>query len=384
MRKSRFTEAQIIGMIKEQEAGLPTVEVCRKHGLSTATFYKLEGEVRRHGSFRCPSDAAVGGRERQVEAALGRQHAGQRDPEGSAGKRLTTPGQRRDVALGVMRDYQVSQRRACVLIGVDPKTVRRERPPNHGAIREAMREIAGQRRRFGYRRIGVMLERKGMSMNHKKLYRLYREEGLSVRRRRGRKRARGSRTPVPGALRPGDRWSMDFVADTFGASRKFRILAINDDCCRENLCLAADTSISGARVARELDALVRLHGRPACIVSDNGTEFTSRAILQWASKNKVEWHYIDPGKPQQNGFIESLNGSLRDELLNEELFDSLADARRKLAIWRYDYNHVRPHSSLGNRTPAQARRTFVQDDSITLDALVQASVPEYSTARLSL
>jgi hypothetical protein len=127
------------------------------------------------------------------------------------------------------------------------------------------------------------------------------------------------------------------------------ILAINDDCCRENLCLAADTSISGARVARELDALVRLHGKPACIVSDNGTEFTSRAILQWASKNKVEWHYIDPGKPQQNGFIESFNGSLRDELLNEELFESLADARRKLAIWRYDYNHVRPHSSLGRR-----------------------------------
>ena len=125
-----------------------------------------------------------------------------------------------------------------------------------------------------------------------------------------------------------------------------------------------------------------LHGKPACIVSDNGTEFTSRAILQWA--NKVEWHYIEPGKPQQNGFIESFNGSLRDELLNEELFDSLADARRKLAIWRYDYNNVRPHSSLENRTPAQARRTFVQDERITPDALVQASVPEYSTARLSL
>jgi putative transposase len=104
-------------------------------------------------------------------------------------------------------------------------------------------------------------------------------------------------------------------------------------------------------VARELDTLVRLYGKPACIVSDNGTEFTSRAILEWAARNQIEWHYIDPGKPQQNGFIESFNGSLRDEFLNEELFDSLADARRKLAIWRYDYNHVRPHSSLGNRTP---------------------------------
>ena len=220
--------------------------------------------------------------------------------------------------------------------------------------------------------------------NHKKLYRLYREEGLSVRRRRGRKRARGSRTPMPVPLAPGVRWSMDFVSDTFGASRKFRILAINDDCCRENLCLVADTSISGARVARELDTLIRLYGKPACIVSDNGTEFTSRAILEWAGKNKVECHYIDPGKPQQNGFIESLNGSLRDELLNEELFDSLADARRKLAIWRYDYNNVRPHSSLGNRTPAQARRAFVQDESIMPDALVQASGPSYLTAGLSL
>ncbi len=145
---------------------------------------------------------------------------------------MTTPCLRRDVALGVMRDYQVLRRRACVLIAVDPKTVLRECLPDHGAIRGAMQEIAGQRRRFGYRRIGVMMERKGMSMNHKKLYRLYREEGLSVRRRRNCKRGQGSRTPVPGTLRPNDRWSMDFVADMFGASRTFRISAIKDDCCR--------------------------------------------------------------------------------------------------------------------------------------------------------
>ncbi|GHE04210.1 DNA-binding protein [Defluviimonas sp. 20V17] len=132
-------------------------------------------------------------------------------------------------------------------------------------IREEMKEIAGKRRRFGYRRIGILLERKGMLMNHKKLYRLYREEGLSVKRRRGRKRARGSRTPMPEAAHPNARWSLDFLADSFGASRKFRILAVIDDCCRENLCLTADTSISGARVARELDAMVRIYGKPACI-----------------------------------------------------------------------------------------------------------------------
>ena len=249
-----------------------------------------------------------------------------------------------------------------------------------------MKAVAHKRRRFGYRRIGVMLERKGMIMNHKKLYRLYTEEKLGVRRRRGRKRARGSRTPTAVALQPGQRWSLDFLSDTFGVSRKFRILAVNDDCCREKLCLMADTSISGARVARELDALVRIYGKPACIVSDNGTEFTSRAILKWANENDVEWHYIDPGKPQQNGFIESFNGSLRDELLNEEWFDSLDDARRKLALWRYDYNNVRPHSSLENQTPAEARRALQQFEASAHDALAQTDDEQYEnhTRKLSL
>jgi len=242
------------------------------------------------------------------------------------------------------------------------------------------------RRRFGYRRIGLLLERRGMLMNPKKLYRLYREEGLSVRRRRGRKRARGTRTPMPLAMLPNQRWSLDFVADTFGASRKFRILAVIDDCCRENLCLVADTSISGARVARELDAPVRIYGKPACIVSDNGTEFTSPAILKWAEQNDVAWHYIDPGKPQQNAFIESFNGSLRDELLNEEIFDTLDDARRKIAFWRYDYNTVRPHSSLGNLTPLEARRTLAPPEGAAPVALALKPSADYQsqTGRLSL
>ena len=144
------------------------------------------------------------------------------------------------------------------------------------------------------------------------------------------------RTPVPEALKPGARWSLDFLPDTFGASRRFRILAVNDDCRRENLCLMADTSIPGARVARELDALMRIYGRPTSIVSDNGTESTSRAIQKWASDNGVDWHSIDPGKPQQNAFIESFNDSLRDEPLNAEMFDGLEDAMRKLALRRYD------------------------------------------------
>ena len=149
------------------------------------------------------------------------------------------------------------------------------------------------------------------------------------------------------------------------------MLAKNDDCYRENLCLMADTSISGARVARELDVLVRVYGKPACIVSDNGMEFTSRAILKWAGDNDVDWYYIDPRNPQQNGFIESFNGSLREELLNEEIFETLDDARRKLALWRYDYNNVRPHSSLRKQTPAEARRALEQFEGTAHDALAQ-------------
>ena len=208
-----------------------------------------------------------------------------------------------------MRDHKISQRRVCDLVGVDPKTVRRERLPDHAAIRKKMHEIAGTRRRFGYRRVGILLEWEGFTMNEKKLYRLCREEGLSVRRRRGRKRARGTRAPMPIPNCPNVRWSLDFVSDTFGASRKFRVLAVINDCTRKNLGLIADTSLSGARVARALTAMIRIYGKLDCIVSDNGTEFTSTAILKWAGDTGMAWHYIDPGKPQQNGQIESFNGN---------------------------------------------------------------------------
>jgi putative transposase len=259
-----------------------------------------------------------------------------------------------------MSCHEISHRRACRLVGVDPKTVRRERPPDSPELRRRMREIAGVRRRFGYRRIGLMLEREGIRMNHKKLRRLYKEEGLAVKRRRGRKRATGTRAPLDVPLRPNDRWSLDFLSDVFEPGRRFRILAVIDDCTRECLALIADTSISCRRVARELDSVIRLYGKPKTIVSDNGTELTSRAILEWQNETGVAWHYIAPGMPTQNAFIESFNGRLRDELLNEEIFTSLADARRTLAMWRYDYNTVRPHSALGGDTPTQARRALEQ------------------------
>ncbi len=277
-----------------------------------------------------------------------------------------------------MERHDISQRRACRLVSVDPKTVRRERVPDCPEVRQRMREIASERRRFGYRRIGLMLEREGIVMNHKKLRRLYADEGLSVKRRRGRKRATGVRAPIDTPSTPNERWSLDFLSDVFEPGRRFRILAVIDDCTRECLGLIADTSLSGARVARELDKLIRLYGRPQTIVSDNGSELTSRAMLDWQNRTGAQWRYIAPGKPTQNAFIESFNGRLRDELLNDTVFGSLADARRRLSIWRYDYNNIRPHSALNGQSPATARRAITAA-SITSSGEVAITTPSASS-----
>jgi putative transposase len=265
---------------------------------------------------------------------------------------VVTPAARREAATYLRQSFEMSERRACRVIGTDRTSVRyRATRPDDRALRERLKALAQERRRFGYRRLHVLLRREGHAVNKKRVQRLYREERLTVRRRGGRKRAIGTRRPIEAALTPNQRWSLDFVADQLTDSRRFRILAVVDDCTRECLALVADTSISGQRVARELDDIIRQRGRPDAIVSDNGTELTSNAILNWADQTGVGWHYIAPGKPQQNGFIESFNGRLRDELLNETLFRSLPHARAVLEVWRRDYNEERPHSRLGWMTP---------------------------------
>ena len=266
---------------------------------------------------------------------------------------MVTPAARRTAVAHACEGFGVSQRRACRVIGVDRTSARyRSRRPDEAALRSRLRELAAVRRRFGYRRLHILLEREGMRLNHKKLRRLYGEERLQVRRRGGRKRALGTRAPLTVAQAPNQRWSLDFLSDAMSDGRRFRILAVLDDFTRECLCLVADTSLPGLRVARELDQIIARRGRPWVCLSDNGTELTSMAILRWSQEAGIEWHYIAPGKPQQNAFVESFNGRLRDELLNETLFSSLAHARAALAIWQNDYNTIRPHSALGNLPPA--------------------------------
>ena len=259
--------------------------------------------------------------------------------------------------MTTMRDaHGISERRACALLGADRSTVRyRLSRPDDIALRARLRSLASERRRFGYRRLGVLLAREGLRPNHKELRRLYREERLQVRRRGGRKRALGTRAPMAVPDGPNQRWSLDFASDTLADGRRFRILCVVDDFSRECLALVADTSLSGKRVARELDAIGARRGLPVTVVSDNGTELTGTAVLGWSQRRAVGWHYIAPGKPQQNAFAESFIGRLRDECLNETLFTSLWHARAVLASWQRDFNEVRPHSALNGQTPCSIR-----------------------------
>jgi putative transposase len=253
-----------------------------------------------------------------------------------------------------VNDKGYSQRRACGLIGLHAKTYRyASKRTSDEDLRATLRDLASQRRRFGYRRLGLLLARQGVRINHKKLYRLYREERLSVRRRGGRKRALGTRAPMAIPQDRNLRWSLDFVMDTLANGRRFRILTLVDDFTRECLALVVDTSLTGPRVVRELDRIIEHRGSPCMIVSDNGTELTSNAILTWQQTTGIDWHYIAPGKPMQNGFVESFNGRLRDECLNEHMFGSLTEARQIIEAWRIDYNTNRPHTSLNGLTPSE-------------------------------
>lgn len=267
---------------------------------------------------------------------------------------MVKPGARREAIRYAMDTHEFSQRRACGLIEMNRSSFmyRSHRAPDL-TLREQLTKLAGERPRYGYRRLHVLMARKGHVLNHKRLYRLYREEGLAVRRRRRKRIAAAARRPMSVPTQPNERWSMDFTADTLADGRPFRTLNIVDDFSRECLALEVDTSLPGLRVVRVLDRIVAVRGCPGSIVIDNGPEFIGKALDTWAYRLGVHLQFIRPGKPVENAFIESSNGKFRDECLNEHWFTGLNDARFTIEGWRRDYNHVRPHSSLGDLTPVE-------------------------------
>lgn len=266
---------------------------------------------------------------------------------------MVTPPVRRRAVGHVQGEFGTSQRRACRALGVARSMVRYASTRGPNPLREPLRAAAAARRRWGYRRLALLLRRDGWEVSDKRVYRLYRAEGLALRRRKRKRYAAGPRVTPPSPARPNERWSMDFVSDTFASGRTFRTLNIVDDCSRECVAILVDTSITGERVARLLDDLAETRGLPAGIVTDNGPEFAGTTLDAWAYRRKIQLHFIRPGKPVDNAFVESFNGKFRDECLNEHWFRDLTDARATIENWRDDYNRVRPHSSLGNRTPTE-------------------------------
>ena len=250
------------------------------------------------------------------------------------------------------------ERPVCRWLGINRKLMSYRSRRNDEPVRLRLVALATEHRRYGLPRLTVLLGREGIFDNHKRIARIYRSANLQVRKRIRRKLALG-RGPVEAqALAPNDRWSLDFVHDRLRNSRRFRILAVGDDCTRENLALEADFGFSGERMARTLDIIAELRGYPKTIVLDNGPEMCSLAMLRWAADRGVQLHHIAPGKPVQNAFIESFNGRLRDECLNEHDFHSLFDAKRILAEWRERYNVARPHGSLDWQTPEEYAASF--------------------------
>jgi putative transposase len=258
-----------------------------------------------------------------------------------------------------MQQYQMSERHACRLIGLARSThrYRERRAGRDRELRQQLKELAAKRMRFGYRRLTAMLVSEGLAVNHKRVYRLYREEGLAMRIRQ-RRRIRWSGTAVrPAATRANERWSIDFLSDCVSTGRVIRMLTMVDDYTRECPTIEVDTSLGGLRVRRVLDRVAAERGLPEAIVLDNGPEFRGRALAAWSQERGVRLEFIQPGKPVQNAYVESFNARLRDECLNANWFTSLSDARRKIENWRQDYNQQRPHSSLNYLPPAEFART---------------------------
>jgi putative transposase len=285
-------------------------------------------------------------------------------------------GLRADVAL-VQAVHGLSERGACKLLELERTSYRYEpRPDRNAELRAALVKLAREKPRYGYRRLHALLSRRGHAANVKRVYRLYVEEGLSVRRKK-RKRLVRERAIEPRLLRANQEWAMDFIVDSLATGRMVRILSVVDAYTRECLALEADSSLGSARVTRVLERLIEERGRPEAVRSDNGPEFTSRRMLGWAEERRIALVHIQPGRPMQNGHVESFHGRLRDECLNANCFRNFGHIRHTLQAWRIEYNCERPHSSLDYRTPEEFRAALGYGDVESKEHFPHLHSPNY-------
>ncbi|MFZ3188635.1 MAG: IS3 family transposase [Candidatus Sulfotelmatobacter sp.] len=352
MSKTRHTEAQIIGVLKQLEAGRKAEDVAREAGVSKHTIYAWKAkyggmDVSQAQEAKQLRDENTKLRKLVADLSLDKEALQSVIPK----KRLELVALKAAIEQ-VQQEYAFSERRACRLMTMAVTTYRYRSLRTDEPLRTKLVELAREKPRFGYRRLQVLLQRSGEHVNHKRLHRVYREAGLAIRRKK-RKHCVREGKPLVVRTSANQEWALDFVHDAVECGRTIRVLSVVDAYTRECLALEVDTSFASRRVTRVLEAIVAERGQPLAIRCDNGPELTSRHFLAWCVERQIELVHIQPGKPMQNGRVESFHGRLREECLNLSWFQNLFDARRKIAAWRTEYNEERPHSSLGYKTPKE-------------------------------
>ncbi|WP_145198569.1 IS3 family transposase [Thalassoglobus polymorphus] len=345
MKKSQFTDQQIAFALKQAETGTPIEEVCRKLGISQQTFYRWKKKFAGLGTEELRRLKSLEEENKRLKSLVADLSLDKQILQDVLFKKALKPARLRECVEGAKSCYRISERRACVLVGLARSSHRYQSTKDEQvALRMRLKELAAIRVHYGYRRLHILLRREGWEVNAKRVYRIYREERLSLRTKTPRRR-------VSCRTRINDCWAMDFMSDELFDGRQIRLLTIVDHFTRESLAIEVGQRMRGKEVVSVLEDLACDRTLPKTIRVDNGPEFTSKILDQWAYANGVTLDFSRPGKPTDNAFIESFNGSVRAECLNENWFLSLDDAKKKTEAWRVDYNEHRPHSALGNLAP---------------------------------
>jgi putative transposase len=356
--KRRFTTEQIAHALRRVETGEVATEVCRETGVSEQTFFRWKKKYAGMGVEELRRLRQLEAENRRLKQLVAYLTLDKMMLQEVIRKKIAKPIPKRPLVEYLRTGFGVSERRACRVIAIDRASYRYRRvgdSPAQAALRVRLRDLSATRTRYGYRRLHVLLRREGWKVNHKRVYRLYRQEGLSLRSKPRKKRVSTLRPETVQAQAPNEHWSMDFVSDKLANGRRFRVLTLVDNLSRVSPAIKADVSLGGHKVVEMLEDVARKHNGlyPKVLFVDNGPEFTSKALDEWAYQRGVKLSFSRPGTPTDNPYIESFNGRLREECLNQHWFESLEEAKHVLETWRVEYNTERPHSSLANLTPAE-------------------------------
>ncbi|MBK9295102.1 MAG: IS3 family transposase [Oligoflexia bacterium] len=355
MRGKRYSDETIIKILKEHESGIKSKDICRTHGISASTLWEWKNKYQGMEKSDLQRLKLLEDENRKLKKLVADLSLDNMILKDVKLKKVVGTQAKRDAAEYSIKDHQISQRHACALFTLSRSTYKYKpkQSDRNEFLKIKLKSLALQRRRFGSPRLYVMLRREGVIVNHKRVERIYQQEGLQIKKRKKKRQTAPLRIVTPLPERPNERWSMDFVSDQLSNGKRFRTLNVVDDYTRECLAIEVNASLPGYKVIQVLEKVIDERERPKIIVCDNGPEFSGALLDEWSFKNNIKLDFISPGRPVENCFIESFNGRFRDECLNENWFINLEKAKEIIELWREDYNTARPHSSLNNLTPSE-------------------------------